>query len=353
MISSRRRSRRPWWWSALVLAVVLAAAGCSGDDDPTDAGSGSTASDAATATDEGDGGDGDDGGTGDDEEPGASTIVDQLPGIDPNDGPEVVLIDPGAEPRMELRLQIETPRTETILMTQRQEITQTIDGEPLPSTGPVTLAFVTEVTTTEAGPGFYQSTSVVTDVTVGDDVDPEIADLLSANLDSVIGVTTESVIDDRGRVLLSELSGFEGVDPATGATIEQMATSEQIASPLPIEPVGVGARWEVIQTIPGPGLEIVQTMRYELVDIDGTELTMTVDVEQSVDEGTVLSTNGVDATVLSWSGGSTNAVTTDLAALVPTSVAEGTIVQELGFGPGAESTVLLQEVDTTITIEPG
>ena len=345
---------------AALAALALLASGCADDDATTDAGnaaeSGATASDSDAA----------DGGSDDaaDEDPAAddaaseeeettTTAVADEPAMDLTDAAVVTVTEQGAEPRVELRLQLEPGQTETMIMNQVQELSQSIGGQAGPDVGAIGMIIEQELTSAAAGDGLIEISSIVTSVAVDENTDPLIAGELQTALDDMTGITTNSIVDDRGRVLGTEIDGLDAIDPTIADTMDQLTSNSQFAHPLPEEAVGVGAKWEVSQILQLNGLDVEQITTYEVLSIDGSVVELALASEQLVEPGDELVANGASATVVLWEGVSSASVTYDLTSMVPTSEAQVFANQEFEFGPGAEKTLLEQSIQTTLTVSRG
>ena len=296
---------------------------------------------------------GDDGDTQDAAEETTTTVAVEDPDVDPLDAAEVTVLDQGMEPRVELRLQIEPGQSEVMVVTQEQEISQTIGGQTGPDIGAIGMVIEQQLTSSDAGADLLTFTSLVTSATVAEDTNPLIAAELQTALDGMVGVTTRSVVDTRGRVLKTELDGLQSIDPVIADTMEQLTTNSQFAHPLPEEPVGVGAQWQVTQLLELNGLEVEQVTSYEILAMDGSVVELALASEQFVAEGSELVAEGATATVLLWEGISSASISYDLTSMVPSSMAQLFANQELEFGPGAEKTVLEQSIQTTVNISQG
>jgi len=194
---------------------------------------------------------------------------------------------------------------------------------------------------------------VITSATVDEGTNPLVATELQTALDGMVGITTTSIVDDRGRVRGAEVDGLAALDPTAASTVQQMTTNSQFSHPLPEEAVGVGATWQVSQLIPVNGIDVEQVTSYEVLSIDGTVVELALAAEQFVEAGDQLEAGGATATVLLWEGITSASITLDLTAMVPSSTAQLFANQELELGPGAEKTVLEQSIQTTITISRG
>ncbi len=93
----------------------------------------------------------------------------------------------------------------------------------------------------------------------------------------VRGIREESVADARGRYV-DRLPDPSELDPVRRARVEaQMNNVNETLLPLPAEPVGVGARWEVVEQVSVRGLVIKDRTVYTLVEWSGN--TAVIDFE--------------------------------------------------------------------------
>lgn len=262
--------------------------------------------------------------------------------------PEVTVLEPGAEPRVELRLEIPDGLSEVMVATQGQSIVQVFDGESGPDLGATVTEITTDLTAEEVD-DLLEIASIVSDAVVVDAPDAQARTLTEAGLASVVGVETITVLDERGRALDIEVLNLDALDPALAAEIEQTGTSDQLQVPLPEEAVGVGATWEVVQQIPAAGLELEQVLVYELVAVDLPIIELKVTGTQSVPAGAVLEAQGTEATVVSWQLDIDGTMTQDLSTMVPTSSVDVFGTQVFDFD-GLE---LEQTIETSSSIAPG
>jgi hypothetical protein len=122
--------------------------------------------------------------------------------------------------------------------------------------------------------------------------------------------------------------------------------------PLPAEPIGRGARWTVV-TVLRQGFGIVkQTARYQLVEVAGSRLTITVDLrrvgeEQRIDVPELPA--GAQAELVALFRGITGRVEIELAAPLPIAGAltvEARAHQRLTMPDGKVSEVITEDVGT-------
>lgn len=258
----------------------------------------------------------------------------------------VVLLDPGAEPRTELRLDIAASCTELMTVTSVQEISQQIDGEQIPEAGPLGNVMEMETSAAPVGDNYEIRAEIISAVST-----PDTPQLLAANIDlelaALVGVTTYSTLTNRG-VQVPGSSRVEGAE-ALGPMASIIEALSQAQSPLPEEAVGVGARWETISLLELEGLRLTTIATIELVSIDGTVLELNVTGRQEVDPDSRMQTQGVTGEVTEWEVVSYGTTVVDLATINPISSSVSTEgVQGFDFGFGGE---LVQELSSQFTIE--
>jgi hypothetical protein len=260
----------------------------------------------------------------------------------------VTLLDPGAMPRVELRYRLQ-PGVVTTRLSQSQVLSQTIDGDAMPSTGDTGSVLEMSVKTESAAEG-YRLTSEITSAVPNAAVDPEVAQGLAATLDSLVGVRTVSVVDDRGLVLSSELDreSLAGVPDQVAAVISSVSDQTQGATPLPAEPVGVGARWLFEQRLESGGIPITQTFEVTVISIDGDLVTLSSTGSQTVAPGPVdipTMPAGATAEVVDWQAEITAETVIDLTRPFPTSTLQSLSRQTLLIEDGTQSFTLDQTID--------
>jgi hypothetical protein len=95
--------------------------------------------------------------------------------------------------------------------------------------------------------------------------DPQIAALIKPAFANLKGFSGSASISDRGESKDSASKPGGGSDPQ----MQILDSVTRFAVPLPEEPIGPGARWEVKTPIRSQGLSMDITTTYELVSLDG------------------------------------------------------------------------------------
>ena len=243
--------------------------------------------------------------------------------------PEV--IDPGQQPRQELRYRFTEGQTSTMGMDMAMVMSNVMDGSPLVDIQ-MQISSRIETTVTEVyedGSARFELVFTRYDVEgLGDEL---AQGELDAVTDGLEGVSMWQVVDTRGNTL-----DF-GLDPGVALPPEleaQILDTTVAAQPLPEEPVGVGARWVAAGTMDAEGMPMQMTVETELLELDedGAVMAMVIDAD-AADPSAMMSAMpaGVELTVagMTMSGGGQAEVAFD--DLVPHSEAELDLALDLSI----------------------
>lgn len=220
----------------------------------------------------------------------------------PTDG-RVVLLRPGQEPRRTLRYRMEEGRTYemTALSSSRVTMTQrgTEEKPPAVTQVPRTLTRL-DVTVQESREGrthlaWTVAAARLTEAESPTEGEDEDRASFTAALSRLEGVRGHVVVSDRGLEIEAELDADpEGtVLPQIAQTMRQ--TLRQATVPLPAEPVGVGAKWEVTEVQEAMGMRVTITTTYEVRALDGDVLTVRTSVAAIAPEQDIRLPNMPDA----------------------------------------------------------
>jgi hypothetical protein len=201
-------------------------------------------------------------------------------------GPQLEILEHGAEPRTDLRLQLEpgTTSTGTMQFVMGFQVEQPGE-EPVEQPSPVVRSDMA-VTVVEAAGDEYQVEITYGPVAVEEPegAPPGMYDALGEQLAALEETTGTARINDRGAAVEGSFALPEGLDPDTAAQLEAMSSQiEQLTPPLPPEPVGVGAKWKVTQELSFAGIVTTQSTNYTLTALDGDDYTLELTILQSAD----------------------------------------------------------------------
>lgn len=209
----------------------------------------------------------------------------------PSDRPVVTLLTPGAEPRQKLRYHIAKNHKERMKMVTRMDMRMALGGNPMPHTSlpPMAADMTLEVTNVTADGKVDYTFSIDHFATEPDpSTSKDIAARLDATLAHMDGTTGSATVTSRGFTTRAEVHVPPGVDPTTAQLMKGIEDSiHQLANPLPKEPVGVGAKWNVTMHPVIRGMAVDQTYHCKLLSRQGDHFKLDIAIEQSASPQTM------------------------------------------------------------------
>ena len=316
-----------------LLILTLVAAACGGGDDD-DAAEPETTTTTTTTVEE---------------ESTTTTTAEEEPAAVPATAITIELLDPGAEPRQELRLSVEEGNEQTFVLRQEQRID--IDaGGATQSTATASEQEVTYAVDSVSDGEIVAKTTYGSGRVLDDPpVDAQTRQVLEQVFASFQGTQGSTTFDEQGRIIEIQVPDIEVEDPQLQLVLDSLLSGlegqgTQLAVPFPEEAVGIGGRWRVSASFELAGLPFEMVTEVTLTGVgEGTvdgEMTQTLTIPPG--EVTI---QGIAAEVVSsdFTGGGT--VHWDLASPVVTTTQEinGTLVLRL---QGQEvSQTMLQRLD--------
>jgi Family of unknown function (DUF6263) len=238
--------------------------------------------------------------------------------------PQVELLNPGVEPRQQLRLKPAIDLKETTVMTLKMDMEISAAGRSSPAKSPVSvMTFQTKVTKVDPnGDIHYESAYTDVDIT-GDpgNTPPAVRDAMRSTLKSMVGMKGSFIMDNRGFNKGGNFILPEGADNNLKQMVRQMSKSlEQIASPLPAEAVGKGAKWRVSSSSDFSGIKVNDISTYELASWQDGVASVKVSIEQQANPQNITSPQlpaGTTLTLKSLASQGRGATTMRLDRLMP------------------------------------
>jgi hypothetical protein len=246
-------------------------------------------------------------------------------GAQPGKRPVITLIDPGAEPRLALRYRLTEGAREALVMRTNLTIDTTTDGMPTPTVEypPVVMNLRLHIASKpSASQARYTFALEAVDVEDAPGVRPEVLESMRQHFREVTGMTGSAHVDTRGFNWDARMDLPRDMTPAIQQMMDSASQSmDQVSAPLPEEPVGQGARWELQQTIEQNGVTLQQTTRFELIELDGTRGILATTIAQHADRQpmTVSGVPAGTAEMLSLDSAGSGRIYFDLDRLVPRS----------------------------------
>jgi hypothetical protein len=199
--------------------------------------------------------------------------------------PVVELLNPGTGNREQLRFKPSVNSRQQMVMTLDQQGEVTVGGNSLPNVAVPATQLTIETTITKVEPNgdiHYQFRYVDIQLLPKASSLPTSAIAeIQAQLAKLKGIQGTAVMDAQGRTKSSNLMFADTVDAATQKQFKQLFESAQQATvPLPDAPVGVGAQWKATNSLTVTGIQVKQTITYELVDLKPGQAAIAFRLEQ-------------------------------------------------------------------------
>ena len=277
-------------------------------------------------------------------------------------GPKVELLEAGKDPKQELRYQLEAGSVEKGLLKQRTQTKMEGLGGALSglSGGPKLpeMVFTLSIETKKVdADGTAHMSYAYTSATIGKSNLPAASlAQMKKGLAELTKVKGTQVMTDRGFVVKAELDSSAVTDPQMKQLLGTMDKSvQQMAAPLPKEPVGKGAKWKVTSKVGLMGASLNQIAHYKLKKINGNELVLDVKVEQKAG-GSSFSPPGlppganVDLKKLTSSGKGSTVLTLD--RLLPTTNMKVNTLTDVTTSALGQAIEMSMSSTVTMSIEP-
>lgn len=196
----------------------------------------------------------------------------------------IELLDAGAEPRRPLRYAFEAGQSEAMHTSMNMHMMFSMNGQDMP---PMDLPRFTvsgeavPETVTDDGDAHYTFRFTGGKVDASENVPPQMLQAMRDAMAMIEGVTGVATVSSRGLTTDAEINGDESLQGPMASMVEPLRQSvKQMATPLPEDPVGEGAKWEIRQTVDQQGMRIYQTLVMNLVRLSEND----ADLEFTIDQ---------------------------------------------------------------------
>jgi len=198
--------------------------------------------------------------------------------------PQVELLEAGDEPRQELRFRPQVNAKQKATMTLQMDTDVSMAGQTMPKVDlpAITVALDTVVTKVEPNGNIHFKWSYSNvDVMHSTSLPPQVLETMRSQMKKMIGTSGSFIINDRGQIQTAKFTSPQKSDPKFKQFSEQISNSaDQMSSPLPQEAIGIGAKWRVTTTPSLSGMNVKQTITYELVNLQDNIATLNLWFEQ-------------------------------------------------------------------------
>lgn len=265
--------------------------------------------------------------------------------------PQVELLNPGVEPRQQLRLKPAINVKETTVMTVKMDMDISASGRSSAAAKiPVSvMTFETKVTKIDPNGDIYYEFAYTNADIVGDtgNTQPAALNAMRSALKNMVGVKGSFIMDNRGFHKGGNIILPEGADNNVKQMVRQMSKSlEQLASPLPAEAVGKGAKWRVSSSSDFSGINVNDIVTYELASWQDGVASLNVSIEQQANPQNITSPQlppGTTLTLKSFASQGRGAATMRLDRLIPfrstVSISSNSEMSAKNAGSSQESTI--------------
>jgi hypothetical protein len=234
----------------------------------------------------------------------------------PDGATTATVVDPGTEPRVELRLAPHVGETTVLDFEVKEDITAVAGGETRSMPIPVIHESLELTPRSIGADGMITVGMKVTDASY--DASADVPDSARKMFGSLVGMTGTLVMTPYGEVASSTMDST-GLDPQLKTLVDQLESSmKQASTPLPRQPVGVGGVWSVSHQLSPAGVTNTSTYKVTVMAIDGPVVHVRSETTNTVSPGP-MSFAGQQAEVVSGSGTGLGTMVLDLGAAFPTS----------------------------------
>jgi len=197
---------------------------------------------------------------------------------------EVKLLEPGAEPRQQIRLHPKPGDKQFLEISMKPTMQATVGQMVNPPMKMPEMKVALQLTVSEVsseGNISYQTVLSDANVAVGPGADPQMLQAVQSAMSSLKGLSGSGTISNRGFDKGSEFKAPADANPAVRQALEQMKEiTANLAIPLPEEAIGPGAKWQATSVVKSQGITLDQTAVYQLVSLDSDRAAVTSSITQ-------------------------------------------------------------------------
>jgi hypothetical protein len=202
-----------------------------------------------------------------------------------NSTSKLELLNPGVEPRRELRFRPAVNSKQTMTMTMGMSMGMSMGEMVMPKMALPKVVLKIDLNVTSVDPsGDIHYNFAYSDIQAIADKDtpPESLAAMQKSFKSLVGYKGDIVVTSMGKLKSKNLSIPKNVDPMLKKTLEQLSKSmEQVSTPLPMQMLGVGAKWQVTNSVKVSNIQMNQSATYEVLKMDDRGIAIRTKINQS------------------------------------------------------------------------
>ena len=273
--------------------------------------------------------------------------------------PTVTVTSPGAQPRKALRFVIANGHREHLTMDTAMSMAFSIGENSIPEVKLPLLRVGADLEVTAVSDtGDMTISMTFTDVNwiATPDTAPPLLERLNSMIGELKGLSGTTVVSNRAVTRDVKLDFSKISNPQLSqamAGVQQMV--QNLSLPLPEEPVGVGATWDVRLGLKANGVQTFTKYSVEIARLDDTSRTLKVSLEQTAPPQSMSTPDTSAATVSVDSFNSTGAGTTKIQfdSLSPTSEVNLTSKMTMSIETGGNAQEMNMAMKMKATVTPG
>lgn len=271
--------------------------------------------------------------------------------------PSVHLMSPGAEPRAPLAYELDQGSKHRLGMGMDMLMSLRMGEQAIPATAVPRIVMGLDMLIAEKGPqGDWRVDANLDRASIEPKGEQQkaIAAQMLPSVEGMKGMRMSYWVTPKGHVRDVKLNLPEGFPAQAQQMLQGMNQSfESMMAPLPQDPVGIGATWEVVTRVASSGADLLQFATYTLKKKAGSKALLEVSVKQLAAKATITAPGlpaGTLARLVTFKseGSGTNEI--DTKSVAPESgkmkVLSGMTLEVSGAGGPAQETTM----ETTLTV---
>ncbi|MEB3214982.1 MAG: DUF6263 family protein [Nostocales cyanobacterium 94392] len=241
--------------------------------------------------------------------------------------PQLKVVSTGTGKKEKLRFTPKLGTKQTINVTLNKDTLMSIGDFKMPRAKLPAYIITLDSTVTKVEPnGDIHYDIAYSNVEIQGDAEtkPELIKVISRQIEQLENFTGSAVIDNQGIVKNINYVIPKTVDVNIKFLVEQLSNSlQQLSSPVPQAPVGIGAKWQINSETDINGINLKQTTTYELLNLKDNVATLNVDLQQQEKSSQVIDYPGLPLdgilTLQSFKGSAKGKATIQLDKVMPIS----------------------------------
>lgn len=266
----------------------------------------------------------------------------------------VTVSSTGAEPRTRLRYRIAPTYRGRMEMSMTMGMTMSMDGGTLPQMDVPAIRMVADVAVTDVSPA-GDVTSTFGFVSIDAD-DPSMRAAMQEVAAALAEIKATMVINNRGELRSASFDVSKITNPTMRQTMSSAFDSiRSMSMPLPEEPVGPGAKWQVRQSLVSNGIHSTQRIDVELVSADAKSASLKEATVQQAAPQKVEMPQVPGATVMlqKLEGTGSGTMTIAFDSLIPTSELTSRTNTVMDIDAGGSRQSMAMDMTVKLKVAPG